>query len=663
MNGAREVRAYSVDEDREGDAAGRRRRCKANGKQRLADVRRPPSLLIGNDSTVLDDGAGRCLAPVDGEHLPRRRNAVLLPLVGDGRIRGQRGEIEYSLERRDGSLLIVDDIALAQDGGERGGRIVQCDLREGGEAARLSVQRVGDAPSRRREMRCAQHLAEGAVTARDNGVAVAQNRVALGHSVVDENARRDGLLLSVEHDIVAICAADYVTETHGRLGSVLSCDELDAAVVVNGGVEARALAVDGDLGERPHRPREAPPLAVHGQHQPHAGAPVVLAQTDARREESVGDVELAEVEETVLDVVDPDREEMQRVDRSDLQDAERRDCVGGTQLLGQIGDAVHRVGVTNGDAADGDAERLCYELRHHRCACAAADQHDRLRRFAVQLEDLLADRVREMFDPGLDGGEHLIGGERELHAEDVGKGDVLSVRRLALDVLSDVEVEKVLTRDGLGDLVARHRHHAVGDDRAVARDGDVRCACADIDEHEIQMAHRRWDEDVDARDRLKREGAHLEVRLAQCRLHGVHDLSRQKGCNDVRRRLAPALPDERLELVAVERIADCAVADAVVARRIIDGVGVGQFLLCLLHARKVEVALLRGRNRAREVLLCIRCHRVEGTPCRRHSSTGQRPCTLHEAVFDLADDGSDLRHIVNLPVEHGTRTVLEAVGR
>ena len=389
---------------------------------------------------------------------------MLLPFVGDGRIRGQRGEIEHGLERRDGSLLVVDDIALTQDGGERGGRIVQRDFREGGEAACLPVQRVGDASSRRREMRCAQHLTEGAVAARDDGVAVSQNRVALRYSVVDENARGDGGLLSVEHDIVATRAADHVAETHGRLGSVLPCDELDAAVVVNGGVEARALAVDGDLGERSHRPRKAPPLAVHGQHQPHAGTSVVLAQADARREEGVGDVELAEVEETVLDVVDPDREEMQRVDRSDLQDAERRDCVGGAQLLGQIGDAVHRVGMTHGDAAGGDAESLCYELRHHRCACTAADQHDRLRRFAVQFEDLLADRLREMFDPGLYGGEHLLGGERELHAEDVGKGDILSVRRLALDVLGDVEVEEVLTRDGLGDLVACHRNHAVGDD-------------------------------------------------------------------------------------------------------------------------------------------------------------------------------------------------------
>ena len=69
-----------------------------------------------------------------------------------------------------------------------------------------------------------------------------------------------------------------------------------------------------------------------------------------------------------------------------------------------------------------------------------------------------------MFDPGFYGGEHLIGGERELHAENVGKGDVLPICRLALDVLGDVEVEEVLTRDGLGDLVACHRNHAVGDD-------------------------------------------------------------------------------------------------------------------------------------------------------------------------------------------------------
>ena len=177
------------------------------------------------------------------------------------------------------------------------------------------------------------------------------------------------------------------------------------------------------------------------------------------------------------------------------------------------------------------------------------------------------------------------------------------------------------------------------------------------------MTHRRRDEDVDACDRFEREGAHLEVRLAQCRLHGVHDLARQKGCDDGRRRFAAALSDERLEFVAVERVADRAVADAVVARWIIDRVGVGEFLLRLLYPCKVEVTLLCGCNRAREVLLCIRCHRVEGTPCRRHSSTGQRPCTLHEAVLDLADDGSDLRHIVNLPVEHGARAVLEAIGR
>ena len=32
-------------------------------------------------------------------------------------------------------------------------------------------------------------------------------------------------------------------------------------------------------------------------------------------------------------------------------------------------------------------------------------------------------------------------------------------------------------------------------------------------------------------------------------------------------------------------------------------------------------------------------------------------------MLDLADDGGDLRHIVNLSVEHGARLVLHALGR
>ena len=48
-----------------------------------------------------------------------------------------------------------------------------------------------------------------------------------------------------------------------------------------------------------------------------------------------------------------------------------------------------------------------------------------------------------MFDPRSYGGDDLLGGQRELHAENVGEGHILTVRRLAFDILGDVEVEQV----------------------------------------------------------------------------------------------------------------------------------------------------------------------------------------------------------------------------
>ena len=175
------------------------------------------------------------------------------------------------------------------------------------------------------------------------------------------------------------------------------------------------------------------------------------------------------------------------------------------------------------------------------------------------------------------------------------------------------------------------------------------------------MAHRRWDEDVDARDRLEGQRAHLKMRLAQRGLHGVDDLTREEGRNDGCLRVSAALSDERLELVAVELVADRAVADAVVARRIVDRVRVCKLALSRLHTGKVEVALLRGRNRARDVLFCVGGHRVECASCSRDGGTAQCARALREPAFDLADDGGNLRHVVNLTVEHGARLVLHAL--
>jgi len=102
--------------------------------------------------------------------------------------------------------------------------------------------------------------------------------------------------------------------------------------------------------------------------------------------------------------------------------------------------------------------------------------------------------------------------------------------------------------------------------------------------------------------------------LAQSRLHGVNDLPREECGNDGRLCLASALSDERLEIVAVEGIADRAVSDAVIARRIVDGVGMGEPALCFLHACEVEVALLCGCDNACDILLGLCRHRIERTP-------------------------------------------------
>ena len=153
---------------------------------------------------------------------------------------------------------------------------------------------------------------------------------------------------------------------HLGLRAILSCHELDAAVVVNGGVEPRAFAVDGDLCKRSHRAGETAPLAVHRDHESHAGTPVVFAQADACGEQRVGDVQLTEIEQAVLDIVDPHGKEVQCVDRGDLEDAERRYRIRRVQLWRQILDAVDDVRLADGNTSRGDAERIRDQLRHHR---------------------------------------------------------------------------------------------------------------------------------------------------------------------------------------------------------------------------------------------------------------------------------------------------------
>ena len=120
----------------------------------------------------------------------------------------------------------------------------------------------------------------------------------------------------------------------------------------------------------------------------------------------------------------------------------------------------------------------------------------------------------------------------------------------------------------------------------------------------------------------------------------------------------PALAHEALQRDIIEHVADRAVTDAVVARRVIDSMGGRQLRLRGLHAGKIEVALHLRCDEAIDIHLRLGRHRIERTACGCDSGIVQRPRILDERILDVLDDLRDLRHIVDLAIEHGTRLML-----
>ena len=177
------------------------------------------------------------------------------------------------------------------------------------------------------------------------------------------------------------------------------------------------------------------------------------------------------------------------------------------------------------------------------------------------------------------------------------------------------------------------------------------------------MAHRRRNEDVDGGDRLQGKRVHLKADVSESRLHGVDDLARQEGGDDGRSGGLAALTNEALQGDVVERVLDRAVADAVVAAGVFDVLGIGEFRLRCLHAREVEGALLLVGDDAVDLDGGFGGHGVEGAAGSCDGGGLQRACRLFQLALDLADEVGDLRHVVNLAVEHGARLVLAAHGR
>ena len=130
------------------------------------------------------------------------------------------------------------------------------------------------------------------------------------------------------------------------------------------------------------------------------------------------------------------------------------------------------------------------------------------------------------------------------------------------------------------------------------------------------MAHGGGNQNVDGGDRLKGQGVHVQLCFMQGGLHRIDNLPRQEGGNDDGFCFFAALAAQTFEWSAVEQVADGAVADAVVERRIVYCVRIGQRSLRGLNAGKVKVSLLLRRDDAAEVHFRFGSHRVESASCR-----------------------------------------------
>ena len=171
----------------------------------------------------------------------------------------------------------------------------------------------------------------------------------------------DVRLLAVDFEREVRLDLQDVGKAHfGRL-AVLAVRDGDAAARLDEGVERRVLSVELQDRHGRKRAREEFLLAVDRDHESEAGTAVVLLELDARIQKCVGYGEVAEVEEVDLLLIDVDGEEVQQVDRGDLQDAQRGDCIGRLQFCWDGLDADDALRMAHGDAVFGHGESFRYE--------------------------------------------------------------------------------------------------------------------------------------------------------------------------------------------------------------------------------------------------------------------------------------------------------------
>ena len=137
-------------------------------------------------------------------------------------------------------------------------------------------------------------------------------------------------------------------------------------------------------------------------------------------------------------------------------------------------------------------------------------------------------------------------------------------------------------------------------------------------------------------------------------LDRVDDLTRQECCNDRGGRKLAALPDQRFQSDAVELVFDRRKAHAII-RFHIQRMQRGKICLRVLHRGEFQTPLLVFRNGTVRLERRLRRDGIEFAPGGGDCRALQFADLLLERDGDFFYDRRDLRHIMNLPVEHRAR--------
>ena len=375
-----------------------------------------------------------------------------------------------------------------------------------------------------------------------------------------------------------------------------SCgDEAHAVSRVNDGAQRRLLLVHGQRrrNRRLAAQNDTPSVQRDGKALPvpaeYVGIGVAVHQQNVAQRQHAAAEQLRgfPVEQDDIAVV------QQPKPRRDC-DAQRRGVLGVVQLDAVGIDALGKVVARDGHPLFVHIQLLRHLFLQPVQLTAAAGKKQRRGRRAVGFEHLLGNGRGQLIHRLVDHRHRRFIGDLIFQSHDVGVANGLSLTQRALDLLRCLEVDQKRAHQRLGDLVARNRRHGIACNAAVAADGNIRGACANVHQREVQKPQLRRNGGIHRRNGLQRHAGNLKPRRAHHGIQALDHLTGQKSRHHISLDLDAAMIEQRhhgvmVKAVLRDRVAHQKKPAALIVLRL-------QRLLRRRHRSRFELADLLDRD-------------------------------------------------------------------